>query len=213
MSETTTSQTSPDPKPSGLRGRKIRALLAAGVVLGVGATATLAAWNDSEFVDGEFAAGSFNLEGSTDGTAYTDHATAEDSAALDFTVNPTNLSPGDVVYAPYAVRLAAGTTTGGDVALEGVTNTGTVTNLTYALVQTTSMTCDADAVAGGTVLVPAGTAMSSVASPPAFSLEQGADDATAGDPAYLCFAVTAGEGLEQGQSGTATWQFQATSTS
>lgn len=213
MSQTSTAPTTPSPKPSGLRGRKIRALLAAGVVLGVGATATLAAWNDSEFVDGEFAAGSFNLEGSIDDSAYADHATAEDAAALAFTVNPTNLSPGDVVYAPYAVRLAAGTTTGGEVALEGVTNTGTVTNLTYALVQTTSITCDADAIAGGTVLVPAGTALSSVASPPTFSLEQGTDEATAGDPAYLCFAVTAGGDLQQGQSGTATWQFQATSTS
>lgn len=213
MSHTTTPSTPASPEPRGTRGRKVRALLAAGVVLGVGATATLAAWNDSEFVDGDFAAGSFNLEGSSDGTSYADHAEAGDAAALAFELNPTNLSPGDVVHAPYAVRLAAGTTTGATVALTGVTNTGTVTNLTYTVVQTTSMTCNAEAVAGGTMLVPAGTAMSSVGTPDTFTLAQGTDDATAGDPAYLCFAVTAGEGLEQGQSGTATWQFQATSTS
>lgn len=213
MSHTTTPSTPASPEPRGTRGRKVRALLAAGVVLGVGATATLAAWNDSEFVDGDFAAGSFNLEGSSDGTSYTDHAEAGDAAALAFELNPTNLSPGDVVHAPYAVRLAAGTTTGATVALTGVTNTGTVTNLTYTVVQTTSMTCNAEAVAGGTMLVPAGTAMSSVGTPDTFTLAQGTADATAGDPAYLCFAVTAGEGLEQGQNGTATWQFQATSTS
>ena len=52
------------------RRRKISAILAAGMVLGVGTTATLAAWNDSEYAQGSFAAGTFNLEGSTDGTTY-----------------------------------------------------------------------------------------------------------------------------------------------
>jgi len=53
--------------------RKVRAVLAGGLVLGVGAAVTLAAWNDSEFATGTFTAGTFNLEGSTDGTTFTDH--------------------------------------------------------------------------------------------------------------------------------------------
>lgn len=195
------------------RARKIRAVLAAGMVLGVGATVTLAAWNDSEFAGSSFSAGSFNMEGSTDGTAYSDHAGAGSAASLSFTLNPSNLSPNQTVYAPFAVRLAAGTTTGASVALQAVTNTGTVTNLTYTLVRTTSITCDAAAVSGGTPMVPAGTALSSVGTPAAFTLAKGASATTAGAPQFLCFAVTAGTGLVQGQSGTATWQFQATSTS
>jgi len=211
--DATTSATPASPAPRGDRGRKIRALLAAGLVLGVGATVTLAAWNDSEYAGGSFGAGSFNLQGSTDGTSYSDHASAGGAATLGFTVNPTNLAPGDTVYAPFAVRLAAGTTTGASVALQGVTNTGTVTNLSYTVVRTTSITCNAAAVTGGTALVPAGTAMSSIGTPSPFTLAKGADASTAGAPQYLCFAVTAGANLVQGQTGTATWQFQATSTS
>src|SRR5690606_31735774 len=52
------------------RSRMIRALLAGGLVLGVGTAVTLAAWNDSEFASGTFRAGTFDLEGSTDGTTF-----------------------------------------------------------------------------------------------------------------------------------------------
>jgi predicted ribosomally synthesized peptide with SipW-like signal peptide len=196
--------------------RKLRAILAAGLVLGLGAVVTLAAWNDSEYATGTFGAGTFNMEGSTDGTTYADHASGATAATLPFTVNPTNLSPGQIVYAPLAVRLAAGTTTGASVVPQAVTNTGTVTNLTYTLVTTTSITCNAAAVTaatGAAILVPAGTALNSVGTPAPFTLAKGATASAAGTPLYLCFAVTAGSGLVQGQSGTATWQFLATSTS
>ncbi len=198
--------------PNRDRRRKIGAILAAGLVLGVGATATLAAWNDSEYAKGSFAAGSFNLEGSTDGTSYSDHATSGAAATLGFTVNPANLAPNDVVYAPFAVRLAANTTTDASVTVAGVTNTGTVTNMTYVLVRTSSMTCNAAAVTGGTVVIAANTAMSSVGTPTGWTLSKGSPVTSAGSPVYLCFAVTAGTGLVQSQSGTATWQITATST-
>lgn len=198
--------------PNRDRRRKIGAILAAGLVLGVGATATLAAWNDSEYAKGSFAAGSFNLQGSTDGTNYSDHATSGAAATLGFTVSPTNLAPGDVVYAPFAVRLAANTTTDASVTVQAVSNTGTVTNMTYVLVRTSSMTCDASAVTGGTVVIASGTAMSSVGTPAGWTLSKGSPVTSDGTPVYLCFAVTAGAGLVQNQSGTATWQITATST-
>ena len=49
------------------RNRKgiIRAILAGGIVLGVGAAVTLAAWNASEFATGTFQAGTFTIEGAT----------------------------------------------------------------------------------------------------------------------------------------------------
>ncbi|MDQ6659206.1 MAG: CalY family protein [Actinomycetota bacterium] len=194
------------------RRRKIRAILAAGLVLGIGAVVTLAAWNDSEYAQGTFAAGTFNMEGSVDGTAWADHPTPAAAVTLPFTVNPTNLAPGQTVYSPFAVRLAAGTTTGASVAVQAVTNTGVVTNLTYTLVSTTSITCNGAAVSSGTALVPAGTALNSVGSQPTFALAKGATAAAPGAAYFMCFAVTAGAGLVQGQSGTATWQFLATST-
>ncbi len=194
------------------RRRKIGAILAAGLVLGVGASATLAAWNDSEYAKGSFAAGAFNLEGSTDGTTYSDHATSGAAATLGFTVSPANLAPGDVVYAPFAVRLAANTTTDASVTVAAVANTGTVTNMTYTLVRTSSMTCNAAAITGGTVVIASGTAMSSVGTPTGWTLAKGSPVTSFGSPVFLCFAVTAGAGLVQSQSGTATWQITATST-
>ena len=99
------------------RSRMIRAILAGGLVLGVGAAVTLAAWNDSEYVTGTFTAGTFNLQGSTtDGTTFTDHPVGS-PGTLTFTVAPLLLSPGDTVYAPFAVRLAANTTNNANVVI------------------------------------------------------------------------------------------------
>jgi predicted ribosomally synthesized peptide with SipW-like signal peptide len=193
------------------RRGKVRALLAGGLVLGVGATVVLAAWNDSEFGTGTFTAGTFNLQGSTDGTAYADHA-ATPGATLPFTVNPTNLAPGDTVYAPFAVRLAANTSTGATVTVNGATAGGSsVANLSYELLQTTGFGCAADTT--GTALVAAGTALDGALSGVTFNLDAGSPATDPGQAVFLCFKVTAGAGLVQGQSGTATWELAAASTS
>ena len=190
---------------------KVRALLAGGLVLGVGATVVLAAWNDSEFGTGTFTAGSFNLQGSTNGTAYSDHAAAP-GATLPFTVNPGNLAPGETVYAPFAVRLAANTSTGATVTVNGATAGGSsIANLTYELIQPTAFGCDASTT--GTGLVTAGTALDGTLSGVTFNLDAGSPVTDPGDPVFLCFKVTAGAGLVQGQSGTATWELSAASTS
>lgn len=191
------------------RSRRFRAILAGGLVLGIGAAITLAAWNDSEFATGSFAAGTFNLQGSsTDGTTFTDHATSP-GAALDFQVNPTLLSPGDVVYAPFAVRLAAGTTSDAVVTVSNAT-TGTVSDLTYTLITPTAWGCASDTT--GTAIVPAGTAANTVPASTTFDLSKGSPTTDPGAIEYLCFKVTAGA-VAQGQSGTVTWEFLATSTS
>jgi predicted ribosomally synthesized peptide with SipW-like signal peptide len=190
------------------RSRRFRAILAGGLVLGVGAAVTLAAWNDSEFAQGTFTAGQFNLEGSTDGSAYAEHTDVGAPAALDFSVDPDNLSPGDSVTAAFAVRLDAVTTSPADLVITASPATGSILpNLTYRLDQTTAFGCD---LSGSTNLVTAGTAIDAVVAPPTVELADGAG--VAGAPAYFCFTVTAGDDLEQTQSGTATWQFAATST-
>jgi predicted ribosomally synthesized peptide with SipW-like signal peptide len=191
----------------------IRAILAGGLVLGVGAAVTMAAWNDSEFVTGTFTAGTFNMQGSTtDGTTFTDHPVGS-PGTLTFTVAPLLLSPGDTVYAPFALRLAANTTNNANVVITAPsTTTGVVTNLTYEVDRTTAFTCGSGTVdSTGTALITAGTAVTGVAGPNTFVLNKGAPVTSAGATQFLCFKVTAGALLTQGQTGTVTWQFTASS--
>jgi predicted ribosomally synthesized peptide with SipW-like signal peptide len=190
------------------RNRRTRAILAGGLVLGIGAAVTLAAWNDSEFAQVTFTAGTFNLTGSTDGTTFTDHATVATPGSLGFTVSPTALSPGDIVYAPFAVRLDQTTTSDAVVTVSNAATSGSVAGLTYSLMQPTAFGCSATTT--GTALVPSATNLGTVPGGTTFTLAKGTAGA-AGTAAYLCFTVTAGPGLTQGQTGTATWQFTAAS--
>lgn len=190
--------------------RKVRALLAGGVVLGVGAAVTLAAWTDQEWAVGNFAAGSFNIEGSTDGTTFIDHDSEGGAAVLDFQVDADNLSPTDTVAAPFVLRTDAATSYPATVELTSAAGTGdNAPNLTYGIVQVDDVgACTPDAT--GTEIVPAATSLDSIAGAAGFALEAGADG-TAGAPVVLCLQVTAGEDLEQGVTGTASWEFTATS--
>lgn len=172
------------------RRNKVYAVLAGGLVLGVGAAVTLAAWNDSEFATGNFAAGTFVFEGSTDGTTFAEHPTSGEAASLSFSVGFDNLSPEDVVYAPYALRLTA--STDADLTAVAPVVTGDLAgDLTFAAVATTAFGCDdatdfADGSAVPTVI---------------------AD----GEVINLCLQVTAGSTIEQGETGTAVWQWNAVS--
>lgn len=199
-----TSTTSPQ------RGRKIRALLAGGLVLGVGAAVTLAAWTDEEWAIGNFGAGSFNIEGSTDGTDFADHNSEAGAAVLPFEIDAENLSPGDSVAAPFVVRTDAATTYGATVELTSAAGEGTIApDLTYGISQV-GATGECTEGATGTPIVPAGTSVDAITGAAPFTLEAGAAG-TAGAPVVLCFEVTAGETLQQGDTGSATWEFTATS--
>lgn len=193
------------------RRQRVLAILAGGLVLGVGAAITLAAWNDSEYATGTFSAGTFNIQGTSDNTTWDEHASAGGAASLSFTLNPTSLSPGDVVYAPFAVRVDQTTTSGANVAITVDSSSGTIlSGLNYQLIQPTSWGCASGTT--GTTLVPAGTAMTGIGGgPAAFALAAGTPPTTAGAPAYLCFKVTAAAGLTQSSTGTVTWKFAATS--
>jgi len=202
---TRTDQADADRAARGRRSRRIRALLAGGLVLGIGAAVTLAAWTDNEFATGSFTASRFDLQGSTDGTAYSDHATSP-GAPLTFTLDPSSLAPGDVVTAPFAVRLAANTSENATVAVSVPSTTGTLTGLTYKLDRMPAWGC------GGT---PTSTLIASSAmnaGTGSFTLAQGAPTTSAGTPVFLCFTVTAGPTLTQGQTGSVVWQFAAQST-
>jgi len=194
------------------RSTKVKAILAGGLVLGIGAAVTLAAWNDSEFATGNFAAGTFDMVGSTDGSAFASHASSP-GAPLTFSANFNNLSPNVTVAAPFVVHLTPATTSDAVVSAFSATGSGAAaSNLTYGIIRVASVVaCTPGAT--GTTVVPAGTAMSSVAGASTFPLVKSVDNIADGANVYLCIQVTAGTGLVQNTSATGIWQFQAASTS
>ncbi|MGJ0204196.1 SipW-dependent-type signal peptide-containing protein [Leucobacter sp. gxy201] len=114
---------------SSRRNRKIAAVAAGLLVVGVGATYTLASWNDSEWVwggaDGDPGIGTstFEVQQNTDPAlaagAWTDEETPA-GGELQFTVNPTAMVPDSPIYAPVSLRTVAGSIAG-DVTLQGAT--------------------------------------------------------------------------------------------
>lgn len=177
-----------------LHRRKITAVLAGGMVLGVGAAVTLAAWNDSEFATGSFAAGSFTFQGSTDGTAFSDNPLSP-GATLAFESNADNLAPNAVVYDAYFLKVTG--------------NPATVTAATPVY------TGDLSAAKLGAVVkqVPVGglcnattfAASTDVVTSTPFNMVVGTN-------VQLCMQVTAGATLTQNDTGTITWQWDAEST-
>lgn len=139
------------------RKRKRKAILAGGVVLGLGAAITLAAWSDDVFANGTFQTGGFNLVGSQAAASdtYNDYAayatlgeaadltTGSDDGGVDFSINSLNLSPGETVVAPFSVATSEDTTVDGRYWLETATATGPLAPfLQFAIVQ--SANCAAD---------------------------------------------------------------------
>ncbi|SEE76031.1 SipW-dependent-type signal peptide-containing protein [Ruania alba] len=208
--------TSTQPRPQS--SRKVRALLAGGLVLGVGAAVTLAAWNDSEFTSGLFGAGSFNLQGSSTSAVdgYSDHESADGAAALTFTTPVDNLAPDDVVYAPFWVRLGADTTSPAEldlVALDSTDDAGNNSaNLSYAVYAIApDAACDETATASTELGSGATLADETAVAGGAVALPVGSPTTSPGAATQLCTIVTAGADLEQGGQTTAVWQFTATS--
>ena len=191
-----------------LRLRRIRALLASGLVLGIGAAGTLAAWNDSEFGSATFTAGVFGIQGAPDGTTFTDHAAAP-GATLNFQLPPTAMTPGMTTYALYSVRTIANSVAGTvqltAAAANGATPLGAA--LRYGVRTIAGTTCNATTYAAGTVLVADSTVLTTgSATPLALSAEQG-------NQINYCFAVTlpmTADNSVQGLAATASWQFPAT---
>ena len=199
--------------------RKVMAVLAGGLVLGVGAAITLAAWNDSEFATGTFTAGDFDLQGSTTSgtTGFSNHDTVGTAAGLAFTLPAglvTSMAPGATAYAPFWVQLAANTTSDASLTATGITpgTGGNEANFSYSVsVIGVADTCAAGAT--GTVIA-SGASLSALTAGTSAALLKGSPTTSAGDAIQLCFAVTAANQatLLPGTPATATWEFEATST-
>lgn len=199
------------------KSRKVKAILAGGLVLGLGAAITLAVWNDSEFVTGTFGAGHFNVQGSADGKEFADHTTSAsgDVATLSFSTGFDNLSPSQTVASPYVLHLDKDTTTGATVSVNSATSSGAAeSELTYKIVEVAAFGDCTPTARGTSTIVAAGTALDSSYGAVAFTLTKSATLGTdPGADVFLCIQVTSSTGLVQDTSATGTWEFLATSTS
>lgn len=109
-------------KPSGRSmspgRRKIAALLAGGLVLGIGAAATMAAWTHSQYASATFTSGIFKLESRTNGTAWHDNP---ESTPAQLAVDVSSLTPGDSGIAYLDIRTTPLSTLGGNTVLQAAT--------------------------------------------------------------------------------------------
>lgn len=194
-----------------LRSRRIRAVLAGGLVLGIGSAATLAAWNDSEYGSGSFQAGRFDIVGATDGATFSNHASSAvgTAAVLSFVAAPTAMAPGTTTYALFSVKTVDPSVAGTVQVTAGTPGgTGLATYLTYGMKTITGTTCNLAAYTGGTVVVADGSALT------ASGATTQSVSANGGNQVNYCIAVTlptTAPNAAQGLTMTQTWQFQGTS--
>lgn len=191
------------------RSHRIRAVLAGGLVFGIGAAATLAAWNDAEFATATFQAGRFGIVGATDGTAFTDHATAGSAAALTFALAPTAMAPGSTTYALFSVK-TANPSVAGTVQLTAGTpgGTGLATYLTYGVRTIAGTSCSAATYPAGTAVVADGSVVTANGSTTQAVAANGVGQVN------YCIAVTlptTAPNAAQGLTMSQTWQFAGTS--
>ena len=184
--------------------RRVRAILAGGLVLGLGAAVTLAAWTDQEFASGTFTAGDFVFQGASASGVYGDHTTSGGAASLAFTLpTATHLTPSDSVSAPFSIKL-----TGDSSATVALTNAtvDAAQGLSYAVTKTATWGCGAGTSVISSTALGAGAGSASLGT------------MAPGDEWFYCFTVTANaaqtgsSALVKGATSTGIWQFAATST-
>jgi len=199
--------------------RKVRAILASGLVLGVGAAVTLAAWNDSVWGKAEFGTGanSWNVQGNFTGASdgWNEFVTANAAGSFNFGVNASALVPGDTVYAKVGLRVVS-ESLGANITMPAAQNATNealagVLDLKVASIAGSSTACDAAAV-NGTTRTSGKVGSAAITAPIAIPAK---------NEHWLCFAVTLPAGTTPGQLGTANegkystsvnWEFKAAST-
>lgn len=107
-------------------GRKIAAVLAGGLVLGIGAGTTMAAWTDSQQATATFRAGVFQLESKTTASGF-DWKNSTILTKPQVIISADGMSPGSSSYGYIDVRTNGDSTLGGEVQLNNAKE-GTGTN-------------------------------------------------------------------------------------
>jgi predicted ribosomally synthesized peptide with SipW-like signal peptide len=196
------------------RPGKVRALLASGLVLGVGAAFTLAAWTDNEWVFGGAGPGNdtpgtktYAMEQNTLAPFAEASWTNEPEAnggGLDFTIAAASMLPGDTVYAPFQLRAQAGsealTVTLAEArqaspVVEPTNSTALYSALVYrAWVGVNAANCTPSGIKpASTDLVGSdvdGSQPLNTLGARSFNLPAGVSSTAAGAPVNLCFAMT-----------------------
>lgn len=202
----------------------MRALLAGGLVLGIGAAVTAASWNDSEYATATLSTSSFNTESNVNGVGYLDNVT---SPGTTVTLPVGAFSPGVRGYLQVLIRTKA-TSIAGTTVLGAPVVTGTgptavadaaafTTNFSYRVVRT-SATCNSTAFTGTPVWVvgssSAGLPLNTGQNGGVTNVLAAAAPAAPGVETGFCFEVLlsalAANDL-QGKTASATWQFLSTS--
>ncbi|SEE76007.1 SipW-dependent-type signal peptide-containing protein [Ruania alba] len=194
---------------------RLRALLAGGLVLGLGAAATVAAWNDSEYATGTVRSSTFGIEGSVNGGGYAEHATSDAAATLEFSPALPALSPGDAGYMQFAVRTTAASSVGGTVGMQTPTIAGSTAlrdALRYAVrVIPSGASCNAALFSNASAPVVVANDSALTATVGANSRPLEAAGAHAAPYCVRISMLSSAATSVQGQSTTITWQFLATS--
>ena len=133
--------------------RKRKAILAGGVVLGLGAAVTLAAWSDDVWADGLFTTGgTFLIEGSEDaiGGGQNFETAQEVGQAIRLTFSATALTPGDTAYAPFAIQTTDTTTLEGAIERVTAAAEGPMADALEYSITKDATSCDANGANGPT---------------------------------------------------------------
>lgn len=222
--------------PKSRNGRKVAAISAGVLVAGLAATYTLASWNDSEWIwggaDGDPGVGTgvFNVQQDASSPFADTFADFETNPGdeLTFSTGALELSPGDSIYAPVALRtetdsVAGDITLQGAVAADGISVDDTDDYL-WDAIEVTVYTAD-DATPPGTCdddfdAADWGTALINAASLNTDATSNQHLDANAGSTQHYCFELTLPETPTgdftdvnelQGRTIAPAWEFAAES--
>lgn len=208
------------------RARKGKAFLAAGVISGLGATMTLAAWSDAARVSASFRTDTFNVQGLSNSVeGWADHSTTDSPAVFQPVMG--SISPGTTrSYALFGLRMAPGSTVGATVTIPAGTK---MTPSTQAILISMRVVRVQDENCSATSFAPNSTYVVGSAAPSFGSMLSGpraeaatvtllpSDDAESpGRAAYLCYEFSLPQsvppaGLSNGSVASVLWAFSAKS--
>lgn len=194
------------------RWLRVRAVLAGALVLGIGASATLAAWTDQEYATAQITAGTFSITSRTEAApAFAAHDTS--ATAVTLPLNATNLYPGQSRAAWIQITTAG--TVGGTVQLTAVdapVNNASGTALGNSLnVRIIASTAAAGTTPTCTTSSTGGVTYTGIANVPTLTAQTLQPNGT--NVANYCVVVTVPENTPntaQGGGVTPTWTFTAT---
>lgn len=188
-------------------------MLAGGMVLGLGASATLAAWTDSSYSSADFTAGTFEIEL---------NAVGQWTKTTSMTFTPGAMFPDSVRYSSVQVRTTVNSTYSGTVTLTGrgaeVQSGGIADHLEYrAVTLPAGTTCSESSFTTGAAYV-LGTASAWVPMRPNNQVAPSSQVIPAGgaNPVNYCFAVrlrSNAPSATQGTTASHTWVWNAISSS